>query len=69
MFNRDNIFTKYPDIVTAKELSKMLDISLNTAYALLRNNEIYSFKIGTNYKIPKESVIDFVNIQECITDD
>ena len=64
MFDQYIIFTEYPDIISVQDLMEMLHISKTTAYRLLHNREIFSFKIGDKYKIPKESVIDYLNEQE-----
>ena len=50
------MLNKYSDILTVEELCKVLRIGKNTAYRLLKSNEIKSVKIGKIYKIPKKSV-------------
>ena len=55
------MFNKYNDILTVDELCEVLKIGKNTAYSLLRNNEIGSVKIGKTYKIPKKSVIKYLS--------
>lgn len=55
------MFREYPDVVDIKQLCKMLGgISTKTAYQLLKDNVIVSFKIGRTYKIPKYAVIAYV---------
>lgn len=56
-----NMFKSYPDVVTIQELQKMLQIGRNTAYKLLKNNEISYKKIGNNYKISKYDVIKYIS--------
>ena len=52
------MFKDYPDVVNVKELQSMLGgISKKLAYHLLKNNLIYSTKIGREYKIAKVDVI------------
>lgn len=63
MFNDNNIFTEYPDIVSRKDLQKMLGIGNNTAFNLLNSGEIQSIRIGNTHKIPKINVIAFLNRQ------
>ena len=53
------LFEDYPDIVSAEDLMRMLGIGRNTAYTLLQDGSICSFRIGKCYKIIKQSVIDF----------
>ena len=50
------MLNKYNDILTVEELCEVLRIGKNTAYKLLKNNDIKSVKIGKIYKIPKKSV-------------
>lgn len=47
------MFSKYPDVVSIKELTSMLNIGKSTAYELLRSGELKSIKIGKQYRIPK----------------
>lgn len=54
------MFPDYPDIVTVKQLQKMLGISRHLAYKLIDYGEIQAVKIGTSLKIPKVSVINYV---------
>ena len=55
------MLNRYSDILTVDELCKVLKIGKNTAYALLKSGEIKSVKIGRVYKIPKRSVIKYLN--------
>ncbi len=54
------MFQTYKDVVTVKEMCRMLGIGLNTAYALLQTGKIKSVKIGRQYRIPKRNIIDFL---------
>ena len=56
------IFNSYPDVVNAKQLSEMLHISLKKCYQLLKNREIKSIKIGTDYRIPKVYIFEYLGI-------
>lgn len=47
-------------MITIDELCDMLCIGKNTAYYLLNTKQIDAFKIGRNWKIPKDSVIKFI---------
>lgn len=57
------IFEEYPDVLEVRDLQKMLKIGRNTALDLLTSGTIFSFRIGNRYKIPKKSVITYVNSQ------
>lgn len=54
------MFEKTPDILTFKECQKLLKVGKNTLLDLLHNEEIEAFKIGNRWKIPKDSVIDYL---------
>lgn len=58
--NKISILEHYPDILICDELVEILGIGENSAYTLLKNKQIYSKKIGREYKIPKICVIDFI---------
>ncbi len=51
---------KFSDILTVKELMDYLAIGKNTAYDLLKSNQIKSIKIGRVYKIPKTEVLEYI---------
>jgi excisionase family DNA binding protein len=50
----------YSDILTVTELAEILFIGKNTAYQLIRDGEIKSFKIGKSIKIPKTYVEEYI---------
>lgn len=50
----------YSDMISIDDLCEMLAIGKNTAYHLLKTNQIKAFKIGRIWKIPRESVALFV---------
>lgn len=54
------MFNNSPDILTFNECRKLLKVGRNTLYDLIHNDDISAFKIGTRWKIPKESVIKYV---------
>lgn len=54
------LFPSYPDIVSINELSQMLCISTKTAYRLLQEKQIGYFRIGKSYKIPKRSILQYI---------
>ena len=51
-----------PDVVTARDLAKMLGISIVKAYQLLKSGSIRCFRIGTEYRIPKVYVLEYLGI-------
>ncbi len=54
------MFEKFGDVVTVKELGKMLRVGDSKAYSLVRNGEIQSVRVGKKIVIPKENVINFL---------
>ena len=54
------MFSDYPDIVTVKDLQKMLGISRTFAYRAIDNGELPAIRIGVSYKIPKLCVIQYL---------
>ena len=48
------------EIITIDELCEMLGCGYNTAYRLLGEKKISSFKIGKKWKIPREGVERFI---------
>ncbi len=57
------MFSTYPDILTVTDLTKMLSIGRNKAYKLVGDGSIRSIRIGNIHRIPKMSVIEYV--QKC----
>lgn len=48
-------------VIEIDELCTSLGIGKNTAYNLLNNGEIDAFKIGSVWKIPKESLYEYID--------
>ena len=61
--NYQMMFTSYPDLVTIKQLTKMLDIGVTLAYRLVQSNTIPALKVDREYKIPKRNVIAYLTNQ------
>ena len=57
------MFGDYDDVVTVCELSKMLRVGRNSAYNIINSGQIIFVKVGNQIRIPKSSVIEFVNRQ------
>lgn len=56
-----NMLKNYPDVLKIKEMCNALGgISTKTGYKLLRENKIESIKVGREYCITKNSVVDFL---------
>lgn len=46
--------------MTFKECQQLLKVGKNTLLDLLHTRQISGFKIGTRWKIPKESIVEFI---------
>ncbi len=61
LINKQKIFEKYPEVVTVAEMRKMLGGKCkDSALKLLHNKEIQAIKVDRVWRIPKESVIDYL---------
>ena len=54
------LFEELPDILTVHQVRRALGIGRPAVYKLLESNVIRCFKIGNAYKIPKSSLIEFI---------
>ena len=54
-------FENLPLVLHVKELAKVLSISQNTAYALVRSRQIRSIRTGRIYRIPKDALIEYLS--------
>jgi len=50
-------------LITVEELCDELLIGKNLAYRLLIEGKIKAFRIGRTWKIPRQSLYDFINQQ------
>ena len=58
------MFEEYPELLTVFDLMEMLNISRNLAYRLVRKGEIKCRKVGRDYKITKNAVIQYLTKKE-----
>ena len=56
------VFKEYPDILSVKQVSAMLNVSTKTIYRLLRMGIIESLKIGREFRVPKVNVMKYVKV-------
>lgn len=49
-------YEQLPLFLTVEELADVLKIGKSTAYNLVRSENIHSYRAGTQYRIPKESL-------------
>ena len=48
-------------VLTVEDLARILAISKNTAYELVRSRQIRSVKIGRTYRIPRSALQEYLN--------
>ena len=59
------IYTAYehlPLIMSPKEVADILHLGKNTTYDLIRSEKIKSIRIGHNIRIPKNSLLEFLQV-------
>lgn len=54
------LLEELPLVLHVKDLPKILSVSHNTAYNLVRSGEIRSIRVGRNYLIPRDAVADYL---------
>lgn len=52
---------RYNEVLKPEEVCEILLIGKNTLYKLLNSNQLIGYRTGRNWKIPKQSVINFIN--------
>ncbi len=52
----------YPDVLTPVECQNILLVGRNTIYSLLKDGIIKSIKIGKQYRIPKSSLQNYLDL-------
>ena len=55
------MLNNYPDVLTVKQLAEILNIGQNAAYRMVKRREIGVKYIGRAIRIPKASVILYLN--------
>ena len=51
---------KWDDLLTVEELCEVLKIGQNSAYELLNSGKLKAFRNGRTWRIPKQSVIQYI---------
>jgi len=54
-------FSSYPDILDAHDLAHLLNIAMPKTYHLLRSGEIPCRRLGNEYRISKQAVINYLS--------
>lgn len=56
--------SQYSDVLTINELCEYMNISRNTAYKFLKENNIKYAKVGRVYKISKISLSEYLGVNK-----
>lgn len=56
------LLTDYPDVLLIGDLCRVLDISIKTAYRLIKEKQIEARKVGRSYRILKISVLSYLGV-------
>lgn len=56
------VFKEYPDVLDAKQVSKLLNISTKTVYRLIKDGALSSLKVGREFRVPKVAVMKYVKL-------
>lgn len=51
---------EYPDVLTVKQAQEILGVGRVSVYDLIESGQIAAFRIGRIYKVPKQSLIQFL---------
>lgn len=58
-----NLFLKeYPDVLTTRDLQRIIGISSKTVFKLLHSGQIKSIKVGRNFRIPKIYLLQYLGL-------
>lgn len=57
---RINYDKDYTELLTVDEFCDMLRVSHNVGYQILASGKIKCFKVGRIWKIPRESINDYI---------
>lgn len=59
--NKYHSLEDLPMVLRVEDLMPVLGIGRNTAYDLVRSGQIKSIKVGTQYRIPRSAVAEFIS--------
>ncbi len=64
MKDRPTSFEELPLVLTIEELAPLLNVGRNTVYELVRNGQIKSIKIGSQYRILKQELQQYLGLPD-----
>lgn len=59
-YDTDKVRKYDQDVLTVREMMDMLAIGKNTAYKLIHEGAVKSFRLGNSYKILRRSVEEYI---------
>ena len=59
---------QFPDLLTVKDLQKILSIGRSKAYSILHSGELQYITIGRQIRIPKKYLLDYLRKMSYNTD-
>lgn len=57
------MFEEFGDILTVEEACEDLRVGRNSLYALLHSGQLKGYRNGRVWRIPRESLVEFIHIQ------
>ena len=64
MKDRPTSFEELPLVLTIDELAPLLNLGRNTVYELVRCGQIKSIKVGSQYRILKNEIQNFLGVPD-----
>ncbi len=62
MFKEDSaMLEEYGVILVPEECAEILRIGLNEMYKLLNTEQIFGYKVGKTWRVPKENLINYIS--------
>ncbi len=49
------------DILTIRDLQKLLNIGRNTALRLVQSGDVEAFKVGRQWRVTKKEIVKYIN--------
>lgn len=56
-----NALDELPALLTPEQISKVLRVGKNQAYALINSGQIEGFRVGRGIRVKRESLLKFVD--------
>lgn len=56
------VFKNYPDVLNVQQVSELLGVSTKTVYKQIKDGSLKSIKVGREFRIPKVSIMSYINI-------